>query len=56
MLIEATTATIAGVLAANGGGGGGKSTVGQDATPDANPATGGTNNGEALGGAGGQQR
>ncbi|MEO7113848.1 MAG: hypothetical protein ABI183_25635 [Polyangiaceae bacterium] len=53
ILIEATTATITGALAANGGGGGAKDADGQDATPDANPALGGTDNSTAAGGPGG---
>ncbi|MEO8876827.1 MAG: hypothetical protein ABI461_14635 [Polyangiaceae bacterium] len=53
ILIEATTAAITGALAANGGGGGAHDAEGQDATPDANPALGGTDNSIAAGGPGG---
>ena len=53
ILLEAQNVTVGGVLAANGGGGGAKDGNGQDATPDANPALGGTDNSTAAGGPGG---
>jgi hypothetical protein len=43
ILLEAPVVTVAGTLAANGGGGGG-GTAGSNATPNAQPATGGQDN------------
>ncbi|HEX7666749.1 MAG TPA: hypothetical protein VF407_19610 [Polyangiaceae bacterium] len=52
ILVEAMMAEIDGALAANGGSGSGYSGVGQDGSPDANPAVGGKDNGAPQGGNG----